>query len=259
MAYPTYRAPISLRLDGPTPRDVWAIVIVLFTSFSLAAFESTERLIAVLRLSEAAWQRGFLWQVLTYPSAPYFASPFFFLLSLYFVFTFARELLNRLHRRRFWRMFALATVAGAIVALATQAALKFLNLAPQIAPTFFPLQGHQTVLVIMVTAFAVLFADATILLFFVLPIPARAFIPIEILLAFVGFLVTKDFASFLGTCAVIAGVVFFLRGQSRRSGSLWRDLRARYERWRVRRRARKWQKKHGIRLVEPPSDPRWLN
>jgi hypothetical protein len=54
-------------LTGPVPRDIWILLGVVFATFSLRFFESTALLPEFLRLSSAVWQRGFLWQLFTYP------------------------------------------------------------------------------------------------------------------------------------------------------------------------------------------------
>ena len=65
------------------------------------------------------------------------------------------------------------------------------------------MQGQQILAVVLVAAFATLNRDATILLFFVLPMPARWFLWLEIVFGFLGFLGTHDLPGFLGICAAV--------------------------------------------------------
>ena len=60
---------------------------------------------------------------------------------------------------------------------------------------------------IVIAAFATLYGNATILLFFVLPIQAKWFLLLEIVFAFMGFLGSGDLGGFLGIVAAV-GVVY---------------------------------------------------
>ena len=63
----TQRVPLGGFGSGPIPRDLWILLGVLFATFSLQFFSSTALLPALLRLTPLAWQRGFVWQLATYP------------------------------------------------------------------------------------------------------------------------------------------------------------------------------------------------
>jgi hypothetical protein len=108
---------------------------------------------------------------------------------------------------------------------------------------FVLMQGQRMLLALMIAAFATLNAHATIYFLFVLPIQARWFLWIEILIAFIAFLATGDFAGFVGITFAVA-VVFgtlspggltraWLRGKLR-ANQWW--LRYRLERNRRKRR-----------------------
>ena len=107
-------------------------------------------------------------------------------------------------------------------------------------------------LAILVAAFATLYGDATILLFFVLPMPARWFLWLEVALAFVAFLASKDLAGFAGICAAVAVTVLALPGSPLRQ-----RLRRRYLSWRARRierRLARLAKRRGLRVVRRDDD-----
>ncbi|HEV2846568.1 MAG TPA: hypothetical protein VG477_17060, partial [Thermoanaerobaculia bacterium] len=90
-------------LGGPAPRDVLAILGVLFFTFTLGFFETTRIVPDLLRLTPFAWQSGFLWQVATYPFVGNGGAGFWFLLELLILYMFGRDVFFGLYRRHFWR------------------------------------------------------------------------------------------------------------------------------------------------------------
>ena len=116
------------------------------------------------------------------------------------------------------------------------------------------MQGQRALLAILVAAFATLYGDATILLFFVLPMPARWFLWLEIGLAFVAYLASKDLAGFVGICAAVGVTVLTLPGSPARL-----RLRRRYLSWRARRierRLARLARRRGIAGGAPRRRPR---
>ena len=245
------RPTIRLGGGGPPPPDILALLGVLFFTFSLSAFLSLQPLVRLLQLSRDVWQRGFVWQIATYPFAADF-SGLFFLLALLIIFWFGRDVFNRLGRRIFWRLFALAGVGGALAAVITQLLLDLASSGPVMVPPFSLMQGDRIVITIMIAAFATLFGHATIYLFFILPIRASWFLWLEILFAFVAFLGTKDFAGFVGISTAVAITYFYLSGV--RPGRLLRELRLRLERWLLQKRLERMRRKSGLRAVDDDDD-----
>ncbi len=239
-------------LAGPVPRDVWVLLGTLFFTFSLQFFAATAWIPALLRLTPAVWQSFFVWQLVTYPFAGIGAPSFWFLIELLILFMFARDILFRLGRRKFWltlvRAAAVAAVAAVIVQLLTAWATGSVG-----ANAFALMQGQHMVVVIVIAAFATLLGDATIYLFFVLPIRARWFLGLEILFAFLGYLGTKDLAGFLGICAAVGWTWVGLRyGGSARH---WREAWLRLQSGWIRLRLAWMRRRRGIRLVEPEEGP----
>ena len=123
---------------------------------------------------------------------------------------------------------------------------------------FWIMQGSSMLLTILVAAFATLYANATILLMFVIPIRARWFLWLEILFAFLAFLPTKDFAGFVGMCTAVGTTYSILT-----SGSLRRALRE--YRLRIERRileARMRQRRRRFKVVKKDDDVHrgpWVN
>jgi len=185
---------------GPPPRDVIAILIVLFATFSMRFFAATATLPELLSLTPKVLV-GFIWQLATYPFVGTSASPFWFLLELLILFWFSRDVYNRLGRRRFWQIVMWSAVGASVVAVATEAVMLAAGL--EHLP-FVIMQGQRILTTISIAAFATLYGEATILLFFVLPVRARWFLWLEILFAFVfGFLQYKDLPGFLGVCTAV--------------------------------------------------------
>jgi len=232
---------------APPPRDLLVLLAVVFVTFSLQFFATTRIVPDLLRLSPLVWQLGFLWQLVTYPAIGYGPPSLWFLLELLIAFWFGRDVFWHLGRRRFWRILGLAALAGSLVAVAT-ALLAGAAGGGLLAPPFVLMQGQRTLLAVLVAAFATLYGRATIYLFFVLPIQARWFLPIEILFAFIGFLSTRDLAGFLGICAAVGATWWWLRSGGRRLDL--RETRLRVERWWLDRRLRRLRKRRGFTVVE---------
>lgn len=240
-------------LGGPVPKDVWILLGVVLATFSLRFFASTAWLPAALSLTPAVWRFGFLWQLATYPFIGTGQPSFWFVLELIVLLLFARDVFWRLGRRGFWRLLVLAALAGAVVALLVDLG-RFAVGSPFAGP--MPLmQGQRTLLAVLVAAFATVNGEATILLFFVLPIRARWFLGLEVLFAFLGFLGTRDLAGFLGLCAAIGFAWWWLQGRGRRGREIWLRLQERWMRWRLARMKRK----RGFKVVRGSKGDPWVH
>lgn len=244
---PTLRGFGGFGSFGPPPRDVLILLGVVFVTFSMQFFAATAAVVGLLRLTPAVWQSGFLWQLVTYPFAGYGAPSLWFLLEMLILFWFGRDMRVQLGKRRFWRLLVLGALAAAVVAVAVQLAMGSL-FGEGLYPAFGLMQGQRMLLVILVAAFATINRDASILLFFVLPIRAAWFLWIEILFAFLGFLSTKDFAGFLGIVTAVA-VTFLSLSRGGARGSL-RQGRLKMERWWAERRLARLRRKRGLRVVD---------
>jgi hypothetical protein len=232
--------------SGPAPRDLVALLATLFATFAFQFFEATAPLVELLRLTPAVWRAGFVWQVVTYPFAGIGAPSVWFLLALLFLYWFARDVRLLLGAARFWRLVVTSAVVAAGVAIAARVALGDLA-GPLRSEPFAMMQGQWILSTLTMAAFALLFRDRTILLFFVLPIRAAWFLPLELVLAFVAFLGNRDFAALAGLYAGVATVAWSLRAA--RSGLTPRELRLRLERWWLERRMARLRRKSGLRVV----------
>ncbi len=190
-------------LTGPVPRDIWLLLGIILVTFSLRFFPTTAALTALLQLTPLVWMRAFVWQLVTYPFAGSGTPDFWFVLELLILFMFGRDVLSRLGRRGFWQVLLVGALVASVTAVVVQLLFRLGGVLP--GPTAFALmQGQHMLLVILIAAFATLAGQATIYLFFVLPVQARWFLGLEILFAFLGYLKTRDLAGFVGICAAVA-------------------------------------------------------
>ncbi|MDH3746071.1 MAG: hypothetical protein OES47_13315 [Acidobacteriota bacterium] len=235
----------GLGLSGPVPRDLWLLLGTVFATFSLQFFSGTRVVPELLRLSEAVWTKGFLWQIVTYPFIGAGQPGIWFVLELLILFLFGREIYYRLGRKNFWKLLIWVAAIAAVTAIVVELLYRAAGGGSTVA--FSLLQGQRMLLTILVAAFATLYGQATILLFFVLPIQARWFLLLEVVFAFLGFLTTHDLAGFLGICSAVGATYLLLspgpaRGKLRQ---LW--LRAQ-EKW-FRLRLARAKQKRGLRVV----------
>ncbi len=239
----SYTRNVSFGLGGPPPRDIVAMLVIVAVTFSLQFFTSA---IGWLRLTSMVWQKGAVWQLVTYPWIGVGGPSLWILLELLILYWFASDVFRLLRRRRFWNLVLFATAGAGVAAVAADFLGRVLGFEP--AVPFQLIQGQRTLMLVVVAAFAVLRAEATILLFFVLPVKARWFLWIEIAFGFLGFLGSKDFAGFTGVLAAVALTVFLL--EPRRFTRVGRESRLRMERWWIEQRLGRMRKKSKLRLVD---------
>jgi hypothetical protein len=245
--------------SGPPPRDVIAILAVLFVTFSCQFFPSTRKFLEdFVRLSPTVWQRGFVWQIVTYPFAGTGESALGIVFQFLVLFWFTRDVYLDLGRRRFWRLILASAIVAAVAALL----VDFVAGPPaSLMQERFPLmQGQYVLLAIVATAFGVLHRDATIYLFFVLPVRGAWLPAITLLVAFLAFLEIHNLAGFVGL-VVAAGFAWWrpagwgYRGnRGGKSGGL-KELRLR-----LRKRFLEWKlgrlkKRRPLRAVPSDREP----
>lgn len=240
------------RMSGPTwplaggrprpPADLVALLAVLFATFVLQFFAATAPLPAALRLSPEAWTGWQLWRLVTYPFAGFGVPDLWFVLELVVLFFFAREVRAWLGARRFW---ALCLGVGAVSGVAASlAAVAWPALAHGLGMPFQLVQGQRLLTAVMLAAFAALAGDATVYLFFVLPVRARLFPLVGLALACVAFLATRDFPGLVGVATATAAAWLWVR-----PGSL-RRWRLQLERRVARARLRRLERRRGWRVLD---------
>ena len=239
--------------NRPTP-DVVLLVAVLFGTYALQFFGATAIVPSMLRLTPAVWRLGYLWQLVTYAFVGFGGPSPWILLEMLVLFWFGQDVRARLGRRRFWTVLLSAVALSAVAAVAVQLGV---SASMGGSPTPFPfqlMQGQRILLAVLIAAFATLAGDATILLFFVIPLRARWCLWLGVLIAFVAYLGSKDLAGFAGICAATGTAALALSRGATRSG-----LRVRWLEWRRRRLSRKLDrltKRRGLRVVRRDDDPR---
>lgn len=246
-AYRTFRpsgAGFGNAFATPPPRDLVALLAFVFATFAMQFFAASAPLIDLLRLGAEVWERAWVWQLATFAFTGFGPASVWILLELLILYWFARDVRDRLGARRFWSLMLLAGIASGSAAVAVEMLTEALA-GGYVSPAAFTLmQGQRTLLAVAIAAFASLNADATILLFFVLPVRARAFVWLSLLLAFIGFLAVKDLAGLAGI-AVATGI-----GYWRATGRGGPRLRLRIERARLRWRLWRLRRRSGLRVVD---------
>ena len=239
----------SFGLGGPVPRDLLIILGILFVTFSLRFFDTTRIVPLLLQLTPWVWQRGFAWQLATYPFIGG-GSGLWFLLDLLFLYMFGRDVYFGLGRGHFWRLIVWSSIGAALVAVAVHV-LVTLTGAWEIPVPFAIMQGQWMLLVIFIAAFGTAHRDATVYLFFVLPVQARWMLWIEILFAFMGFLFSHDFPGFVGLCTAVGFSYLYVRssGSMRGGKRTLRELRLRLERWWIQKKLERARRKRGLRVI----------
>jgi len=255
MPYDYQRPQVTFGFSSGYPRDVLALIAVVFVTYSMQFFEATARIVDLMRLTPMVWLLGWVWQLLTYPVAGAGDASVWVLLELFFLFFFARDVFAKLGRRGFWWMLGIGALTGGMVALLVD---WLARLSTQVSPASLVLvQGQHMLFVMVIAAFAALYRDATIMLMLIIPVRAKWFLPIEVLIAFIGFLRTHDLAGFLGICAAIVVVWGTLTyGGLRRFGREWW---LRTQGWWLRKRMGRLRKKRGFRVVDNGRRDPWLH
>lgn len=230
---------------GPPPLDVAVILVALFVTYSLRFFAASAALPQLLELSSLVWARGFVWQLVSYPFVGWGSGGLWFLVELLILFWFSRDVYRYLGPKAFRLLLAWSLITAGVVAVAVDLIGATAGVASPFA--FDLMQGQRVLMAVTIAAFACAYRDATIMLFFVLPIQARWFIAIEILFAFMGFLATKDFAGFIGIVTAVGMTWAMLSG-----GLLTnlRRLRLHGQRAWYRARLGSARRKHGMHVLD---------
>jgi hypothetical protein len=239
---------------GRPPRDLLAVLVALFATFALQFFAPTAIVPALLRLTPGVWRLGFLWQIVTYAFTGVGGASLWIVLELLILYWFAADVRSRLGLRRFWGLLGWTVPGAAVAACAAEmVAESFAGPSPTPVP-FVLMQGQRVLLAIVVAAFATLYRDATILAFFVLPIRARLFLWLELVIAFVAYLGSKDIGGLAGIFAA-AGITVWRLGARPAD----RGLRSRWLRWRrgrLERKVDRLARRRGLRIVDRDETPK---
>ncbi len=246
----------------PVPRDLLVILGLLLATLSLRYFDSTRDIPELLSLGPGVLLGGRLWQLLTYIFVGAGFADLLFVIELLILFLFGRSVFWRLGRRRFWVTIVCAGGGGGALAAIVHLFASLLDAAP--AMSFVIMQGQRMLDAIVITAYATLFGEATILFMLIIPIKARWFIGLEVLFAFLFFLNTRDLPGFVGIIAAI-GITYsaLTPGGPQRA---WRNLRREVQRWIMERRLARMRRDRRFDIIDggglrgPENDrDRWVN
>ncbi len=237
---------------GRPPNDVFVLLAVVFGTFVLQFFGPTAIIPALLQLGFAVY-RGAVWQVVTYAFSGFGPPSLWFLFSLLILYWFAKDIFVRLGRRRFWTLLVQVVAAAGVAAVVVRGFGLLMGMRSPAA--FVLMQGQYMLITIMIAAFASLYGEATILLFFVVPIRARWFLWLEILFAFMGYLGTKDFAGFVGLCVAVGLTWALLQPGGLRRALM--DLRLRFRRRVTEIKLQRLKKKRRFDVID--GNGPWVN
>lgn len=256
-------------LSGTPPVDLLVLLGVLIVTFVLRFFAATQLVPRVLELTPLVWMRGWVWQLATYPFIGYGSPGIGFLIELLILYMFGKDVFFGLYRRHFWRLLVFASVGAAVVAAGLHAVLALTG-GPtggmDVPGAFSIMQGQRMLLAIFIAAFATAHRDATVYLFFFLQIPARWLFVVEGLFALMAFLATRDLAGFVGICAAMGFTYLYVRSSGSVHGGrrTFREIRLRFERWRIQRKLDRARRKRGFTVIQGDKGPNvrkgpWVN
>jgi len=263
------RNPFPARMDfglgGPAPKDLLILIGVLLVTFVLRFFEVTRIVPLLLQLTPLAWQRGFVWELATYPFIGYGVPGLGFLIELFILYMFGKDVFLGLYRRHFWRLILWAGIGSALIAVGVHALLTATG-AMEVPTPFAIMQGQRILLAILIAAFATARRDATIYLFFFLPIQAKWMFLVEFLFALMAFLGSRDLPGFVGICAAMGLTYLYVRasGSMRGGTKTFREMRLRMERWWIQRKLDRARRKRGFKVIPGDKGPNvrkgpWVN
>ncbi|MEW6778189.1 MAG: rhomboid family intramembrane serine protease [Bdellovibrionota bacterium] len=253
------REPIGRRPSfgrGDAPPEIVGIVAAVFVLFVFQFFDFTGPIPAFLRLTPAVVESGQLWRLVTYAFVGLGGPNLWFLIELIILFWFGRDVRRALGRDRFWKLLAVGVLGASVPAVLAY----WVGLGAESYTPFLLIQGQRAIMACWITAFAVLNGTATIYLFFVLPVQAKWFVPLTIVLGFFGFLSTRDLAGFIGVCGGVASSWVYLRpGGPRRALKEWR---LKWKRRRMQKELERLKGERGLHVVNRDDEPPpggWVN
>lgn len=243
-------------LGGSIPRDLLFIAGALLVTVTLSSFRTTAWIPQLLTITPDVWQRGFIWQLATYLFVESNGPSFWFLINLILLFLWGRDVFQGLGRRHFWRLLLFASIGAGVLAALVDMGMTLSGL--RSTPYPFALMRNWALLAVLLAAWARAHRGATVLFMFILPIEAGWFVGLELLMAFLGLLTTRDVAGFVGVCTAI-GIAWYYIGRGGRIGLGKRDMREyrlRLERWWIQQKLNRAKKKRGFRVIPGEKDPR---
>ena len=144
--------------------------------------------------------RGEIWRIITFIFVPASSSPFWLAISLYFYYWIGTSLERQWGTARFNLYYWSGVLLTAIVTIAASA----------ISGTGYPVGGTEYVNLSMFLAFAFLFPDTRLLLFFVIPVKIKWLAWLDIAVFVIGIVQSLLAGSWLGAILPVVALLNFL-------------------------------------------------
>ena len=156
--------------------------------------------LAFLYLDGGKVLRGEIWRIITFIFVPASSSPFWLAISLYFYYWIGTSLERQWGTARFNLYYWSGVLLTAIVTIAASA----------ISGTGYPVGGTEYVNLSMFLAFAFLFPDTRLLLFFCLPVKIKWLAWLDIAVFVIGIVQSLLAGSWLGAILPVVALLNFL-------------------------------------------------
>src|SRR4029078_957295 len=90
MPYDYQRPQLTFGFSSGYPRDVVALIGLVFVTYSMQFFSATAWIVAAMRLTTWVWEMGWVWQLVTYPVAGAGGAGVWGVVGVFFLFFFWR-------------------------------------------------------------------------------------------------------------------------------------------------------------------------
>lgn len=197
---------------------VIANVVVFVLQYVLEAL-TPFRVVPYLGLSVLGLSHGYVWQLLTY--AFLHADLLHLVFNLWAIYVFGNEVEHALGRRPFLALYLGSALIGALFQVAAGLMFKFFA-----APTV----GASAAAFGLAAAFAMLFPERILLLFFIIPIRAKYLIAIMGVLTLLGVLQPGRIAHAAHLGGMLCGLAFVRFGRDWAWDFTWLRFRPRFPR-----------------------------
>ena len=182
------------------PNLMLIIVIGNAAVWLLAQMDTTGQIVSLLSGSAQGILHGQVWRLITYVFVPTESRPIWLLLMLYFYYWIGTSLERQWGTARFNLYYWSGVLLTAIVTIVASA----------ISGTGYPVGGTEYVNLSMFLAFAFLFPDTRLLLFFFIPVKIKWLAWLDIAVFVIGIIQSLLVGSWLGAILPVVALLNFL-------------------------------------------------
>ena len=182
------------------PNLMLIIVIGNAAVWLLAQMDTTGQIVSLLSGSAQGILHGQVWRLITYVFVPTESRPIWLLLMLYFYYWIGTSLERQWGTARFNLYYWSGVLLTAIVTIVASA----------ISGTGYPVGGTEYVNLSMFLAFAFLFPDTRLLLFFFIPVKIKWLAWLDIAVFVIGIIQSLLAGSWLGAILPVVALLNFL-------------------------------------------------